>query len=137
MNSLSGKFATGLQSLYSATKYGLRGFALAAREDLAPHGVGVSTVYPGFVRDAGMFADTGVELPRYIGTSSPPDVAGAVLRAIEHDRAEIDVAPLPARAVTMLFGTFPALGRRVRTFTPEGDRITRDLAGADSHREKR
>ena len=31
----------------------------ALRQDLAAHGVGVSCVFPGFVRDAGMFADSG------------------------------------------------------------------------------
>ena len=34
-------------SVYSATKFGLRGFSLALREDLAPKGVGVSVVLPG------------------------------------------------------------------------------------------
>ena len=51
-------------SVYSATKFGLRGFALGLREDLRPHGVGVSVVLPGFISDAGMFADAQVELPR-------------------------------------------------------------------------
>ena len=58
-------------SLYSATKFGLRGFALALRQDLAPHGVGVSLVSPGFIRDAGMFADSGVKLPPGAGTKTP------------------------------------------------------------------
>jgi len=35
-------------SVYAATKFGLRGFALALREDLAPKGVGVSVILPGF-----------------------------------------------------------------------------------------
>ncbi len=52
ISSLSGKSAQPGGSLYSATKFGLRGFALALREDLRNDGVGVSTVFPGFVRDA-------------------------------------------------------------------------------------
>ena len=36
-------------SLYSATKFGLRGFALCLRADLARSGVGVSIVAPGFI----------------------------------------------------------------------------------------
>ena len=57
ISSLAGKAAAPASSIYSATKFGLRGFALGLREDLRPHGVGVSVVLPGFIRDAGMFAD--------------------------------------------------------------------------------
>ena len=55
--SLAGKVGSPRSSLYNATKFGLRGFAFGLREDLHPHGVGVSVVSPGFVRGAGMFAD--------------------------------------------------------------------------------
>jgi short-subunit dehydrogenase len=98
VSSLSDKAAGPHSSVYSATKFGLRGFALALRQDLAPDGVGVSLVSPGFVRDAGLFADSGAALPRGVGTSSPAEVAAAVVRAIERDKAAIDVAPLGMRA---------------------------------------
>lgn len=97
VSSLAGKAASSGGSLYSATKFGLRGFALALREDLRPHGVGVSLVSPGFIRDAGMFHDSGATLPPGIGTRSPDDVARAVVTAIERDRAELDVAPVALR----------------------------------------
>ena len=83
ISSLNGKAATPATSIYAAAKFGLRGFALSLREDLRPHGVGVSSVLPGFIRDAGMFADTKVELPRGVGTRSPEDVAAAVVKAID------------------------------------------------------
>ena len=63
MSSLSGKAATAGSSIYNATKFGLRGFAGAMRAELHGTGVGVSTVFPGFIREAGMFADAKVELP--------------------------------------------------------------------------
>src|SRR5207302_9682435 len=94
ISSLAGKAATAGAALYNATKFGLRGFASALRADLRPSGVGVSAVFPGFISDAGMFADSGAELPRGIGTRSPQEVARAVVTAIERDRAEADVAPL-------------------------------------------
>jgi short-subunit dehydrogenase len=97
VSSLSGKAASPASSLYSATKFGLRGFALALREDLRPHGVGVSTVLPGFIRDAGMFADSGITLPRGVGTRTSDQVATAVINAIERNRAELDVAPASLR----------------------------------------
>lgn len=114
MSSLAGKAASPGGALYSATKFGLRGFALGLREDLAPHGVGVSAVYPGFISGAGMFADSGARLPRLVGTRPPQDVAAAVVEAIERDRAEIDVAPLGLRAGALLAGVAPELSARVQ-----------------------
>jgi short-subunit dehydrogenase len=98
VSSLSGKVSTPGQSVYSATKFGLRGFALGLREDLRPHGVGVSTILPGFVRHAGMFHDANVKLPAFVGTSTPEAVADALVSAIERDRAEVEVAPVALRA---------------------------------------
>ena len=46
MSSLSGRAASPGTSVYAATKFGLRGFALSLREDLAPKGVGVSVSCP-------------------------------------------------------------------------------------------
>ena len=107
MSSLSGRAASPGTSVYAATKFGLRGFALALREDLAPKGVGVSVILPGFISDAGMFADSGAKLPPYVGTKRPEDVAHAVVKAIESNRAELDVAPLPLRAGAILAGLAP------------------------------
>ena len=45
-----------------------------------------------------MFAESGAKLPPFVGTKRPEDVARAVVKAIEHNRAELDVAPLPLRA---------------------------------------
>lgn len=93
ISSGAGLIATpGNGTMYTATKWGLRGLGLALRQELRGSGVGVSTVFPGPVRDAGMLADTGVSLPRYFGTSSPEDVARAVADAVERDRAETTVA---------------------------------------------
>src|SRR5689334_3352951 len=109
MSSLSGKAGAPGNSVYAATKFGLRGFALALREDLAPKGVGVSVILPGFISDAGMFADSGAKLPPYVGTKRPEDVARAVVKAIESNRAELDVAPLPLRAGAHLAALAPGL----------------------------
>jgi short-subunit dehydrogenase len=113
ISSLQGKAATPGAPLYLATKFGLRGFALGMREDLRGHGVGVSTVFPGFIRDAGMFAKSGVSLPPGVGTRSPQDVADAVLRAIDEDRAEVDVAPLGLRVGAAIAGLAPSLAAGV------------------------
>jgi short-subunit dehydrogenase len=107
ISSLAGKAAAPGSALYSATKFGLRGFALCLREDLRGAGVGVSVVLPGFIRDAGMFAESGAELPRGVGTRSPEQVAAAVIRGIESNRAELDVAPPGLRLGAALAGLAP------------------------------
>jgi short-subunit dehydrogenase len=122
MSSLAGKTTAPLSSIYSATKFGLRGFALGLREDLRAGGVGVSVVFPGFVRDAGLFADANVRLPRGIGTVSPEDVAAGVLRAIERNKAEVDVAPVTLRVGATIGSLAPELAARVSRLAG-GERI--------------
>ena len=117
VSSLSGKVASAGSTLYSATKFGLRGFAAGLREDVRDQGVGVTVVFPSFVSGEGMFAETGVKLRRGVGTRSPEQVAAAVLRGIETGKAEIDVAPLALRAGALAAAVAPgpiaALQRRL------------------------
>jgi short-subunit dehydrogenase len=97
ISSLSGKSATPLSSIYNATKFGLRGFALGLRADLNPVGIGVSIVSPGTIREAGMYADSGADPIPGLGTGSPRQVADAVVKAIEQNKVEVTVAPLQQR----------------------------------------
>jgi uncharacterized protein len=114
VSSLSGKVASVGSSLYSATKFGLRGFAAGLREDLHGTGVGITVVFPGFISDAGMLADSGVRLPRWVGTRTPEQVAEAVIRGIERERAEIDVAPLSLRLGALAGSLAPATFARIQ-----------------------
>ncbi len=113
MSSIAGKTTVPGNPLYHATKFGLRGFASALRQDLHGSGVGVSCVFPGFIRDAGIFADSGARLPPGTGTRSPEDVARGVLEAIERNRGEVDVAALPQRAGVVIAGFAPDLAAAV------------------------
>jgi short-subunit dehydrogenase len=130
ISSLNGKAATPQTSIYNATKFGLRGFASAIRADMRPHGVGVSTIFPGFIRDAGIFADSGTKLPPGVGTRSPEDVAQATIRAIEHNRAEIDVAPLSLRLGSAFAGLAPELATNVSRRLG-AEKIAGELAAAN------
>jgi len=131
ISSLSGRAAMPSSSIYSATKFGLRGFALALREDLRELGVGVSVVLPGFVRDAGMFADAGVRLPPGVGTRTPEDVARAVIDAIERNRAEVTVAPVALAVGATLAGVAPELAAAVSRRLGS-ERIARELAAGQA-----
>jgi short-subunit dehydrogenase len=109
MSSIAGKTTVPGDPLYHATKYGLRGFASAMRIDLHGTGVGSSCIFPGFIRDAGIFADSGLKLPPGVGTRSPQDVANAVAEAIERDRGEIEVAAFSQRAGARVANLAPDL----------------------------
>jgi uncharacterized protein len=122
MSSLSGRAATPRTSVYCATKFGLRGFGLALRQDLRRSGVGVSVVSPGFVRGAGMFAESGAKLPPGVGTTTPEAVAEAVVRAIERNRGEVDVAPVPLRLGSVVAGLVPEIAATVTRATG-GERL--------------
>ena len=119
ISSLAGVAASGGSSLYNATKFGLRGFALALREDLHGTGVGVSVILPGFISDAGMFADSGAKTPPGFGTRTPEQVATAVVKAVRKDRGEVTVAPPFDRLGARIGGLAPALGARIQRLAPD------------------
>jgi uncharacterized protein len=127
VSSLSGKVASSGSAVYSATKFGLRGFAAGLREDLHLSAVAVTVVYPGFVSEAGMFAESGARLPRWVGTVTPQQVAEAVVKGVEREKAEIDVAPLSLRAGTLAGSLAPVTLARVQRRLGS-DRLARQIA---------
>ncbi len=127
ISSLNGRVASPQSSIYSAAKFGLRVFALGLRQDLAQHGIGVSVVMPGFVSEAGMFADAQVKLPPGLGTRTPDQVGEAVIQAVLRNRAEVDVAPLSLRIGATVASLAPELAAKV-TRLGRGDRIASALA---------
>jgi short-subunit dehydrogenase len=120
VSSLGGLAVAPGSLVYSATKFGLRGFAQGLRVDLRGTGVGVSAVFPGFVRDAGMFFDARATLPPIVRMRSAHDVARGVVRAIERNRGEVHVMPLSLRA-----------GAAVANLAPDLAAMTNRLLGAD------
>jgi short-subunit dehydrogenase len=134
ISSLSGKSTTPVTSLYNATKFGLRGFALALRADWDPRGVGVSCVNPGPIAEAGMFVEGGGTLPPGVSPRSPEDVAAAVVKAIVHNKAEVDVADLVTKVGATFALVAPQVAARLGRLVG-ADKVARKLA--DGHRDKR
>jgi NADP-dependent 3-hydroxy acid dehydrogenase YdfG len=99
IGSLSGRVA--MEPLYSATKYGLRGFSLALRRQLAGTGVSASLVSPGNVRTP-MTAHVKADLPE------PELVAEAVADLVTHPRREV-VVPGKHYAIAWLEQALPRL----------------------------
>lgn len=74
----------GVSGVYSATKFGLRGHSEALRRELAPYGIHVSLVSPGFVRTE-MTANNPMPMP-------PASVVGKVIaNLIDRPRREVVV----------------------------------------------
>jgi len=134
IGSVSGKIASNEASMYNATKFGLRGFSLAFRQDLAPSGVGLSIVEPGFVGEAGMFVESGGKLPPGVRTVTPGQVARGVIKAIRRDRAEVVVAPIELRASGAVGSIFPTLAAKLQK-VGGGEKLAKQMD--EGHRDKR
>lgn len=87
--------------VYSATKFGLRGFSLSLRRELRGTGVTVALVSPGFIR-APMNASMRHRLP------GPEIVARAIVRQIRHPRREI-IVPRSYRLAVWVERFLPSL----------------------------
>lgn len=99
VGSLSGRVA--MEPVYSATKYGIRGFSLGLRRQLAGTGVSVSLVSPGKI-DTAMTADVDGPMP------GPEVVARKVAQLIGHPRREV-VVPRRHYAIAWLDQMLPSL----------------------------
>ena len=110
VSSLSGKAASPQSALYTATKFGLRGFSLGAAAGPAPHGVGVSCVSPASSATPACSPTRAPLPPRRRHEHAGGRSRAAIIRAIERNRAEVDVAPLALRAGARLAG----VARRAR-----------------------
>jgi short-subunit dehydrogenase len=109
ISSLGGKAGAPYDAVYCGTKAGLAQWARGLRLELAGTGVGISTIYPGYVTESGMFARFGVTAPWAVGSCTPGDVARAVVRAIERGRDEQIVNSRPMRPLLALAELLPSV----------------------------
>ena len=99
-------------AIYSASKFGLRGFAHGLRREVAQRGVGVTIISPGFIK---------TDMTRWMGDlpfPGPQIVARAIVSAIARPRREVFV-PRYYRLLVWLEHLLPGvadavLRRRVR-----------------------
>ena len=104
--SVAGTVTAGTSGPYAASKHAQVSFSRAVAAELAPRGVRVHTILPGFVETEG-FPQRAV-FPRLMHRviAEPEDVANAVLRAIDHDKREVYV-PWYYRFATLAQALFP------------------------------
>ena len=108
--SVAGKNGIAYGATYSGTKAGLAEWTKALRLEYQGTVIGFSTIFPGFIRELGMFAKFGMKTPFLVGSCSPQQVAAAVISAIETGRKERIVNSMPLRYIFMLSEMSPRLG---------------------------
>jgi short-subunit dehydrogenase len=115
VSSIAGVTGVRGEAVYAATKAGLGTFAESLAYELRDHGVRVSVVVPGVV-DTPFFSRRGQPYGRRRPVPVPAErVAGAVVSAIEHDRAVVYVPRwmrLPAWIHGAAPGTFRTLAAK-------------------------
>jgi len=137
ISSLAGKSGPAFQEPYAATKAGMIGFTSSLRATYRSSGVSASAIVPGFV-EAGIYAHlkerSGLAAPALLGTSPPEKVAEAVITAIENDRPEVIINPLPVRPLLAFTALFPAVGEWLSNKTGANDFFRRVVDKQKSHR---
>lgn len=134
ISSLSGRTGPPYHTIYSTTKHGLVGFSASLRSELKGTGVSASVICPGYITEAGMFAEErGMEPPKRSGAwGTPRDVARAVIRAIEKDVPDIIVAKGMAKIADVAFAISPrlvdAIARRTGGYRPQEETARREVA---------
>ncbi|PKA14893.1 SDR family NAD(P)-dependent oxidoreductase [Leptospira haakeii] len=109
--SIGGIISLADSALYSATKFGLRGFLTAIHEELKGSGVKISGIYPAAVDTPMLMHEAlngGTVLNWLNAVKSPDDVAKAVLKGIRTGKLEIYV-PYSDGLTSRLAAVFPWL----------------------------
>jgi short-subunit dehydrogenase len=94
MSSVAGWIAPPTYTVYSASKYGVRGFTDALRREARPFGVQVSGIYPGpasteFGQHTGQHPMKKSALRRYFRSMSSEEVAERVVELAKHPRRAV------------------------------------------------
>ena len=108
--SIASKSGAPYAAVYSGTKAGLAEWTRGLRLELEGTGIRFSTIFPGYIRDVGMFARFGLKSPWIIGSCSPDQVAKAVKNAIKKGRKEKIVNSRPLRYSFIINELSPVIG---------------------------
>ena len=108
--SIAAKSGGPYAATYSGTKAGLAEWTRGLRLELTGTGVCFSTIFPGYVREVGMFARFGMHSPWIIGSCAPSQVAKAVVDAVEKCQTERIVNSRPLRYSFVLNELSPTVG---------------------------
>jgi short-subunit dehydrogenase len=108
--SIAAKSGAPYAATYSGTKAGIAEWTRALRLELTNTGVHLSTIFPGYVREVGMFAKFGMKSPWIVGSCAPWQVAKAIVNAIEKGQLEKIINSRPLRYSFMINELSPTIG---------------------------
>jgi short-subunit dehydrogenase len=116
MSSMAGLIPVPTYTVYTATKYAVRGFSDALRREVKPEGIRVSALYPGgvvteFTQKAGRKRVSASTTPGALALS-PEQVAQAVLSLLKYPRRSL-ILPWFYRYIAPLETLLPGLVDRV------------------------
>lgn len=116
MVSLAGLVGTPTYTIYSASKFGVRGFTEALRREVRVYNIQVSAIYPGgvrteFIEHTGVRRKTGATTPAALKLEAE-QVAEAVWKTVNRPRRTV-VLPWPMMFAVWLNTLFPGLIDRV------------------------
>lgn len=112
ISSVAGLTPVPYNAVYSATKHAVVGLSRSLRLELAPHGIEVSVVCPGFV-DGGMFTEWGRKPPKASPAVSPEKVAQGVVKAVTANKGEIIVTKGLAKIADVPFAVMPEFAAKM------------------------
>lgn len=90
-SSFNGLISMGTMGPYSASKFAVTALSVSLRQEMAPHGVGVSTVYPGATR-SNMTSEIFARYPEQVREQKimePVWIGRAVVAAIEQNKPHV------------------------------------------------
>jgi short-subunit dehydrogenase len=116
MVSLAGLVGTPTYTIYSASKFGVRGFTEALRREVCVYNIRVSAIYPGgvrteFIEHTGLHRKTGATTPAALKLEAE-QVAEAVWKNVDRPRRAV-VLPWPMMFAVWLNTLFPGLVDRI------------------------
>lgn len=112
ISAMAGRLSFPYTEVYAAAKDGIIGFTRVFRADYQQRGVSASVLILGAIRGAGqgqrMLDESGMKASGFMAPAAT--VAGAVIKAVTKDRAEMVIMPGPGRFLRAVMDYFPGLG---------------------------
>ncbi len=117
--SIAGTIAFARSGPYVASKHAQLAFSRCLRPTLRREGIAVHTILPGFVTTEGFsqLALRRSRRSRWLVTDAAT-IARAIVRAVDHNRAEVVVPWFPYRLAIVIHGVAPGLVRSVERLMP-------------------
>lgn len=120
VSSMAGKMTVPGAAVYSASKFGVASLSRAVRSELAGTAVTVTTVLPAAVETD---LTAGLDI-RGVPTSSPDDVAAAIVASCRHGRPEVTIPGWLGAVGLVEQGLPEGLGERIKRAVGAQERIT-------------